>query len=292
MRPAQPRPSDPDQVPPLDARQRVRITYEKGESIKFISHQDEFRAWERALRRAGLPLLYKRGFNPQPHMQFSSPLGVGFSGARELLDITFSPPLPLEELRSRIAGSLPPGLTVHELAETPLNGPAMQTLLIGADYTLKVLASPQEIAPAAIERRIAGFLRTEEHWRTRERKGKRYQYNLRPLVLELIYGGYDAGQEAHDIFLRVQQREGATGRPDEVISELGLDAYARSLRRDRLYFSDRAEDADLFEQYRVVSKDEIAGDALDTKKGQRHVVRSRSKTQGRTIGERAADEFD
>ncbi len=49
-------------------RQRVRLTYDKEERIKFISHQDEFRAWERTLRRANLPLLYKRGFNPQPHI--------------------------------------------------------------------------------------------------------------------------------------------------------------------------------------------------------------------------------
>ncbi|MCB0113931.1 MAG: DUF2344 domain-containing protein, partial [Caldilineaceae bacterium] len=48
-------------------KQRVRFTYAKGEAVKFISHQDEFRLWERTLRRAGLPLLYKQGFNPQPH---------------------------------------------------------------------------------------------------------------------------------------------------------------------------------------------------------------------------------
>ena len=87
--------------------------YEKGESIKFISHQDEFRAWERALRRADLPLLYKQGFNPQPHIQFASPLGVGFSGACELVDITFSPPLALDELYDRIQAGLPPGLRIR-----------------------------------------------------------------------------------------------------------------------------------------------------------------------------------
>ena len=77
----------------LPDRQRVRITYAKGEPIKFISHQDEFRLWERTLRRADLPLLYKRGFNPQPHMQFASPLGVGITGDREFIDITFEPSL-------------------------------------------------------------------------------------------------------------------------------------------------------------------------------------------------------
>ncbi|MCB0152346.1 MAG: DUF2344 domain-containing protein, partial [Caldilineaceae bacterium] len=56
---------DETQLPP---RQYIRILYAKGEAVKFISHHDEFRLWERALRRADLPLLYKQGFNPQPHM--------------------------------------------------------------------------------------------------------------------------------------------------------------------------------------------------------------------------------
>src|SRR6187397_1036529 len=80
-------------------RQFVRIVYAKTESIKFISHHDEFRLWERTLRRADLPLLYKQGFNPQPHMQFASPLGVGITGSNEPIDIVLSPPVPLDEVR-------------------------------------------------------------------------------------------------------------------------------------------------------------------------------------------------
>ena len=75
--------SEPVSPDPEQPRQRIRLIYEKGEAIKFISHMDEFRLWERTLRRANLPLLYKLGFNPQPFMQFASPLGVdSFSGAR------------------------------------------------------------------------------------------------------------------------------------------------------------------------------------------------------------------
>src|SRR3954468_21090512 len=83
-------------------RQRMRFIYEKGEAIKFISHQDEFRLWERSLRRADLPLLYKQGFNPQPHLVFASPLGVGNTGANEPIDIILSPPVALEEARALI----------------------------------------------------------------------------------------------------------------------------------------------------------------------------------------------
>jgi len=287
------RPAIADENTPDLPRQRVRITYEKGESIKFISHQDEFRAWERALRRSGLPLLYKQGFNPQPHIQFASPLGVGFAGARELVDITFSPPLPLGELRERIARSLPPGLAIQGVAETALKGPALQTLLIGADYSLSIMACVEELSPAAIEERIATFLATPEVWRKRERKGKTYTYNLRPLVYELRYEGYDAATETHAIFLRVQQREGATGRPDEAVAALGLDDCARLLRRERLYFADDEADVAEFARYTVVSKETVAGETRRTGRGRRRKTTvDPKKRSGRNIGERAADEFD
>ncbi len=97
-------------------RQRVRLVYEKGEAIKFISHHDEFRLWERTLRRADLPLLYKQGFHPQPHMQFAAPLGVGITGKDELIDITLSPPVPLAELAERVRAKLPPGVILQDLA--------------------------------------------------------------------------------------------------------------------------------------------------------------------------------
>ncbi|HRJ45110.1 MAG TPA: TIGR03936 family radical SAM-associated protein, partial [Caldilineaceae bacterium] len=109
-------------------RQRVRLTYEKGEAIKFIGHQDEFRLWERTLRRADLPLLYKQGFNPQPHIQFAAPLGLGMTGRAEQIDVTFSPPVPLDELAGRIREKLPPGALLHGLAEVELKTKALQGL--------------------------------------------------------------------------------------------------------------------------------------------------------------------
>ena len=137
------------ETPP--ARQRLRILYAKGEAIKFISHQDEFRLWERTLRRAGLPLLYKQGFNPQPFIQFASPLGVGFTGLAEPLDIVLSPPAPPDEVRARLAAKLPPGVTLHSLEEIPLKAPALQGLLIGADYTIEGLTTVTGSVPPTVD---------------------------------------------------------------------------------------------------------------------------------------------
>lgn len=279
------------QQPP---RQRVRIHYVKGEAIKFISHHDEFRLWERALRRTGLPLLYKQGFNPQPHMQFAAPLGVGITGVNEPLDIILAPPLPLEEIAARLRASLPPGVELRSVAEASLAGEALQNLIIGADYTIILFAEPGEIAADLIEARITAFLHSETIWRTRQRKGKFYTYNLRPLVFELRYLGYDAVSEEHRIFLRVQMRNGATGRPDEVVDTLGFDDFARTLRRERIYFAGTAEDEAIFAAYTFVTQAEIAappgvrGAALREPPGQDDHAMHGGR---RTINERAVDEF-
>lgn len=273
-------------------RQRVRLVYEKGEAIKFISHHDEFRLWERALRRADLPLLYKQGFHPQPHIQFAAPLGVGITGKDELIDITLSPPVPLAELAERVRTKLPPGVILQDLAEVPLKTPSLQSLLIGADYTILIYAEPGELSEALFAERIATFWATTEIWRERERKGEKYEYNLRPLVFELRYEGYEPATEEHRIFLRVQQRAGATGRPDEVVDALGLGDYARTLRRDRLYYSDRPEDVAHFAPYPVIEQASISRQT--PKRAHKFYDRTTPRPpeqSGRSISERAGDEF-
>jgi radical SAM-linked protein len=280
-------------------RQYIRIVYAKGEAIKFISHHDEFRLWERTLRRAELPLLYKQGFNPQPHMQFASPLGVGITGARELLDITLSPPVPLAEVQTLLAAKLPPGAQLVQVEELPGKPAALQNQLIGSDYTILLYATASELASDALEERIADLLAQPTIWRERERKGETYTYNLRPLIFELRYTGYDAENEEHRLFLRVQQRSGATGRPDEVVDALGLDDYARTLRRERIYLDGTEEDLAVFAAYPIVTQREIAGKA-GTGRSLREEYKAATRKSPtiapggvgmRSINERAGDEF-
>ena len=73
--------------------QRLRARFAKRESLKYISHLDLARTWERVFRRAGLPVVYSQGFNPRPRFQIAAALPVGVTGQSELLDIWLSEPL-------------------------------------------------------------------------------------------------------------------------------------------------------------------------------------------------------
>ena len=180
------------------------------------------------------------------------------TGRAELIDVTFSPPVPVDELIRRIREKLPPGAFLHGLEEVELKTKALQGLTIGADYTIILFAEPEEIADGLIQARIDEFWAKGEVWRERERGGEKYRYNLRPLVFELGYEGYDPASEEHRIFLRVQQRPGATGRPDEVVDALGLDNLARTLCRESIYFANRSEDVAVMAVYPVISQAEVA----------------------------------
>lgn len=272
--------------------QRLRLTYARSESLRFISHQDEFRMWERTIRRSQMPLAYKQGFNPQPHMQFAAPLGVGFSGSRELMDFRLDKHFPESEIAARLSNTLPPGVRIVELQTVDLRTKPLQATLLGADYRLIV----QTPALPDGQRRVQDFLARTEIWRTRQRKGREYKYNLRPVVHELSFAGPTDEGDSVAFELRVQLLEGATGRPDEVLAVLGLSNFPHLLHRDKLYFSSVPTDEAVFSSYNLACQKDVA--FLEPTASQRRPQnpspipgRGDNNSRPQVFGEKAADEF-
>ena len=206
-----------------------------------------------------------------------------------------SPPVPLAEVGARIRAKLPPGITLLDLEEMATKPEALANLIVAADYAIVLYAAPGELPAQLLEARIADLLAQTVIWRERERKGEAYTYNLRPLIYELRYTGYDAAAEEHRIHLRVQQRPGATGRPDEVVDALELDDLPRTLRRERLYYADQPADVALLAAYRVIAQAEIVGPPATGKRiarGTRGLEEADAgDRRARSISERAGDEF-
>ena len=113
---------------------RVRVHYAKGEPLRYISHLDLTRTWERIFRRAGLPVAYSQGFNPRPRFQIAAALPVGVTGRGELLDVWLTEAMAAEEIIVRLRPSLPAGLEVLAVHEVALRSPSMQSQMRAADY--------------------------------------------------------------------------------------------------------------------------------------------------------------
>ncbi len=121
--------------------QRLRVRFTKEEPLRFLGHLDVVRLWERACRRARLPLAYTLGFTPHPRLQFASPLALGATGAAEVLDLYLTAPLAPEDFGARIGARLPPGCRVVEVQEVPLLAPAAAALLRWAEYEVRAVSA-------------------------------------------------------------------------------------------------------------------------------------------------------
>lgn len=97
--------------------QRLRIHYAKRGRLRFTSHRDFQRAFERALRRAAVPMAYSAGFSPHPKISYAGASPTGVASEAEYLEIGVTAPLDPDRLAAALQASLPPGLDIVEIVE-------------------------------------------------------------------------------------------------------------------------------------------------------------------------------
>ena len=209
-----------------DERYRYRITFTKDEAQRFTSHLDLHRSWGRLLRRAGLPLLYSQGFNPRPRIQLSTALPLGCTSEHELADIWLTEEIPCSEILERLQHSAPPGTRILAVERAALNEPALPRQIDAVSYIVQIDAyiAEEELSGAIHDLLLTKVLE-------RERRGK--TYDLRPLIYELEISS--EGMESSSIRMKLAAKEGATGRPEEVLNALDLDPSAAKIHRIHLY---------------------------------------------------------
>ncbi|GAP17931.1 TIGR03936 family radical SAM-associated protein [Levilinea saccharolytica] len=204
---------------------RCRILYTKGPDLRYTANLDVHRIWERTFRRAQLPLAYSQGFHPQPRLNQACPLPLGMTSQAEVLDAWLEEDLPPAQVQSALQKAAPPGLLIQQVEIVDLSLPSLQTQVRSAEYTLWLLDPPSlEALRAAVD----DLLAASELMRVRREK----QYNLRPLVESLTV----ASSQPPTLHMQLSAREGATGRPEEVLDALGIPANAARVERTALHF--------------------------------------------------------
>jgi radical SAM-linked protein len=251
-----------------ERRQRIRLAFDVGGRLRWLGHLDLFRAWERALRRASLPLLYSQGFNPRPRMAIALPLPLGLTGGGELMDVTLSRPVPPLEVARRVSPQLPLELVLRSVKEVDVTAPSLQSQLCAAEYIARLRADH-----TALSQRVQDLIAADSC--IRQRRGR--EYDLRPLIQELavehapaltdrppwafslceaaLDTGYTSdgptrptprpiadsmvGEMESDQMLLMVLRAGnrGTARPDEVLLALGVDPWTTDIHRRHIRFA-------------------------------------------------------
>lgn len=209
--------------------QRLRLTFRKEGPTRYIGHLDLARTLERALNRARIPMSYTQGFNRRPRMQLASALPLGFTSACEIADIWLTEAMEPEQVRQQLMTRMAPGIEVYRVEDVSLQEPALQTRTLASHYRAAILA-PVDVDE--LQQKIEDLLAADKLVRRRIRGRKRKEYDLRPLLYDLTLAESEDG--APQIEMALALLPSATGRPDEVLDELGLDPLAARIHRTRI----------------------------------------------------------
>jgi radical SAM-linked protein len=205
---------------------RIRITFSKTNHMRYTSHLDLHRTWERTLRRARLPLAYSQGFNPRPKINLAAALPLGFTSECEIMEFWLDSKVDKEIINNHLDETVPPGIEIRSIQEIDLKTPKIPNLVVSAEYEV-VLLDPVP----NLDQRVTELLDAESL--PRERRGK--HYDLRPLIEELKVLPKDArNPNSQRIYAQLSLRSGATGRPEETLLELGIDPFSARVHRKSL----------------------------------------------------------
>ncbi len=217
---------------------KLRLRYSKLGKVRFLSHRDVARVWERAIRRARLPIAYSEGFSPRPKLHFGLALSVGHESVDEYLDIDLREPVPLAGLTEELSTCLPVGLDATAVAELP---PGSVSLQEAVDLVVWRFAIPAGAADG-VARRVAEVLEAAEWPLEVERKGKPQRIDLRPQVDALTVHPLDgsgplpalvddlAGSGGLAVVAELRTRPRSV-RPGELLAALGLEGVDVRVRR-------------------------------------------------------------
>jgi len=204
--------------------QRLRIRFCRGQEVKFISHLDIMRLWQRALRRADISLAYSEGFSPHPRISLAAPLPIGVTSEAELMDILCSRWVSPHFFIAAVSQQLPPGIKILQVYQIAPSQPSLQSQVGYAEYNVDVETEKEQ---KDIEAALTTLLSIEHlPWQHQRDTGKR-SYDLRPLIDDLWF--IDWHHPYCTIGMRLRCDSSGSGRPEQVTAALGFTHHPQSI---------------------------------------------------------------
>ncbi|NHC45101.1 TIGR03936 family radical SAM-associated protein [Motilibacter aurantiacus] len=216
----------PEGPPPPPVVQRLRIRWAKRGRLRFTSHRDFQRAFERALRRAEVPVAYSAGFSPHPKISYAGAAPTGTASEAEYVEVGLQARVEIEPVRRALDAALAPGLDILEIVEATPG--ALADRLEASHWRIELPGVPLAAAELAAEAFLVGSevlvdRLTKDGVRTFDARGAVARLGVLPSTQGLD-GTPEARNEAGDepcAILDVVVRHGnPTVRPDDVLSGL------------------------------------------------------------------------
>ncbi len=213
--------------PVLDEPLRARVGFSKTSKMRYLSHLELSRTIARAVRRAGLPVRYSRGFHPMPKMAFLNPLPVGIASLDEYMDMELEAAhLSEEEIKERLDHTLPDGIRVGSVRFISLQLPSLSVMMKAQEFLISFEDSPLgfNIDEERFQREIESFLAKDEIPVEVTRGEKKRVIDLKPFIERLYV------DQRGNISLILKETQQGRIRPQDVLRALfGLPPEKASL---------------------------------------------------------------
>lgn len=188
---------------------RAMIRFGKQPRLRFISHLDLQRFFQRALNRTGLPIAFSQGFNPHPLLSFGSALALGWTSDYEIIDVKLSVPMGRKRTEEAMRAALPEDLPVLEVRLVDDKHPAPMAMVRASDYEITILGdNAQKVIDASDE-----FLAREQVMAMRKTKSGEKEVDIRPLA-------YSIFKTETGLSVRLKLTEKDTLKPDLLVRTL------------------------------------------------------------------------
>lgn len=198
-------------VPPV---QRLRLRYAKRGRMRFASHRDCARAFERALRRASVPMAFSAGFSPHPRISYANAVPTGTASEAEYLEIGVLQELDPEELRTALNSTLPDGMEIMEVVVS--RGGDLAPRLEAGWWRIEL----PEVDPRAAASAVAALLAADEVQVERMTKGGMRRFDARGAVVALRECSDEGAQPGCAILDLVVRHGTPSVRPDDILAAL------------------------------------------------------------------------
>ncbi|NMG05728.1 TIGR03936 family radical SAM-associated protein [Brasilonema sp. UFV-L1] len=210
-------------VPNTTKAQRLRVWFGKQGGLALVGHLDLMRLFDRALRRAGLPVSFTGGFHPTPRISIAHALPLGSTSSGEIVDFELTQLVDLETFRQKLADALPSDLPIYQVEQLDLKANAANQVLEAAEYLITV-ACLREATPVEWHGWIAAIKAKDEFcWEHTTKSGKTQLVNLRDRLFELELvelPKHREHQEMPTVILRYVgscRHDGVLLRPEQIL---------------------------------------------------------------------------
>ena len=191
---------------------KIRIRFSKHGSVRFIGHLDIMRYFQKAIRRAGIPVSFSQGYHPHQLLTFASPLGVGMESSGEYLDIEVEECSSIEELQEALEAQMAEGIDVLSARILPEHAANAMSIVAAADYRL---GWPQNMPCTADELAQLAAQFTAQDSIPILKKTKKHErvVDIRPMI-------YDLRAEGSSLYLRCASGSEANLKPQQLLETM------------------------------------------------------------------------